>query len=300
VSVEEGAVEAIEDLTRRVYESTPVELPGAYPVAVAARVMRNDERIQTLDLEHLEAQPREHHGNAVLHDGPSFAAYVNRLADERTTMWARQVPGGSTKPSITAIFNDHRDSGQAGWRDHTATLDIDYDPDWKDWREADGKEMPQKDFAQFLLDHAHTLGQQDIGKLMLAVTKFRASRDTKYSSAVNLTNGEVTFTFEEQIKNDTKGAQTVTLPEKITIESFVFAGATEATQATVVEAFLRYEVPRDPGPLRIGYKLIRPDKAEREAWDVVCAQIDEATPDEVPLLQGTAPAALRTRGATSY
>lgn len=312
-------IDAVEVLARRAQNAEPVDFTDDYhlPEAVAVRVVRQDERIETTDLEKLEPGPREQRGTAKLHDDRSFAAYVNRLKTPATTMWANDLSDTSL-PTVTAVFNDHtgavaevavRPSSEGedsdreptvlrggnaaypGWRDHTAQLQVTYDEDWRDWRDADDKLMPQKAFATFLLDHQHTLGAEQFGQVMKAVSEFRSMRNVKHQSTVDLRTGVHTFTFEEQ--NAGSQQWVVQLPDKIVIRTWVYAGGDDEAQKVDVEALLRYQEPGDAkGSLQLAYKIVRPAAVEREAWRRIVADIAATVPD-VPMLQGAAPAALR-------
>jgi uncharacterized protein YfdQ (DUF2303 family) len=288
------AVEAIALLAARAEQAGQLdaEADDILPAGVTLRIVDNRQRVERVDIEALHPTPREHRGGAELHDGPSFASYVTRLATDTTTLWAQPPASAAAGGTVVAVFNDHK-AGQPGWRDHRATLRVQLDPDWRDWTSIDGKLMDQKAFAQFLLDHQHTIGDPPPARLMPAVLQFQAARNASYESSVNLDNGEVRLSYVEEIKNNNKGKQTVALPQVITLGLFPFVGAVEDTEAYPVEARVRYQVPNDGGPLQIGVKLTRPDYVVRQAWDRLCADLRDNIPDVVPLLQGAAPAALR-------
>lgn len=289
------AVGAVARLAARAEQARPVAFDNAedvLPLGVTLRVVDDRQHVERVDLEALHPAPRDHRGSAELHDGPSFADYVTRLATDTTTLWAQPPTGKAPGGLVVAVFNDHK-AGQPGWRDHRAALLVQLDPDWQAWMSIDGKLMDQKAFAQFLLDHQHNIGEPPPARLMPAVLQFQAARNASYESSVNLDNGEVRLAYVEEIKNNNKGKQTVALPQVITLGLYPFAGAVEDTAAYPVEARVRYQVPNDGGPLQIGVKLTRPDYVVRQAWDRLCADLRDNTPATVPLLQGVAPAALR-------
>jgi uncharacterized protein YfdQ (DUF2303 family) len=292
------AVEAVALLTQRAASSEGVEFADAdvaVPLGVHVRVVDHHQRVERLDLEALHPTPREQRGAAQLHDGPSFAAYVNRLHTESTTLWAIPPEGKVGAGRITAVFYDHT-GDTPGWRDHRAELAVRLDPDWLDWMRIDGALVEQKVFAQFLLDHQHNIGAPPPNQLMPAVLQFSAARNAQYESSVNLDNGQVRLVYVEEVKNNSKGKQTAVLPQVITLGLFPFAGALADEPAWPVEAHVRYEIPHDGGALKIGVKLTRPDHVVRQAWDRLCAQLRDEIPEQVLLLQGPAPSALRDRG----
>jgi uncharacterized protein YfdQ (DUF2303 family) len=290
----------VADAVRRAESRRTVDFGNDYlvPEGAVVQILRNDERLELKDLEAIDHHPRENRGEATLHDGVSFIAYVTRLHAKSTTLWAqapridyermRRIPA-----TVTAVFNDHTDAEHPGWRDHRATLSVQPDPDWRDWQKIDGEYMGQKAFAQFLLDHSHNIKAPSPARLMPAVLQFQAARNARYESGVNLDNGEIRMSYVEEIKNDSKGRQSVALPQEITLALYPFLGATEETEAFDVAARVRYKIPADGGELQIGIKMIRPDHVERQAWDLLSAQIAEQTPADVLMLQGEAPSSLR-------
>lgn len=297
-----SAVEAVAELERRSADRE-IKFPEGWiiPEGIVVQRVHHDERLETLDLEALDSAPRDVRGVAQLYDGPSFVAYVQRLHTAATTVWATQPTpgreGGRARPGgMTAVFNDHADAGSPGWRDARATLHVQDDPDWLAWTSLDGQLVSQKQFAQFLLDHVHNIvAPSNPAKLMPAVLQFQAARNAAYSSHVNLDNGEVRLSYVEEIKQNNKGTQQVAMPQVINLGLYPFAGANEAAVAFPVEARLRWELPRgeDTGPLKIGYKLTRPDQVVLQAWERLTEEIRAGLPDTVLLLQGVAPDPLR-------
>jgi uncharacterized protein YfdQ (DUF2303 family) len=304
VSSTDYAAEAavVEDAVRRAEARRAVPMPDGYtlPEGVSQTIIRDDEDIATKDVEQLAARPRETRGTAELHDGASFIAYVTRLHSEATTLWAcppkpaDPVKGTrATAATVTAVFNDHAACDRPGWRDHRATLTVQDDLDWAAWRGMDGKLVGQKDFAQFLLDHAHNIKAPSPARLMPAVLQFQAARNATYESGVNLDNGEIRMSYVEEVKNSGKGRQNVALPQTITLGLYPFAGAVEASEAYEVEARVRYKIPAEGGELQIGVKLTRPDFVVQQAWDKLSAEIAAGVPSGVLTLQGVAPESLR-------
>lgn len=279
-----------------------VDVEGGLPRHVATELLRSDERIAREDLEHLADRPREARGSAVVHDGPSFVAYVNRHAAAATTMWADPA-ANSGNGVVVAVVDDHL-PGEPGWREHRVELRAQLDPDFADWVGIDGRLHSQKAFAQFLLDHDHTIVDPTPNRLMPAILQFTAARNAQYESSVDLDNGQVGLVYVEEIKTQNpKGRQRVALPQEITLALFPYAGAVEGLQAWQVKARLRWQIPADGGALQIGVKLIRPDQVKREGWERMCADIasgvQTAVPARegghapVPMLQGVAPGPLR-------
>lgn len=313
----------LDALSRRASNGKVVQFPNDYelPEHVTVRTVLDDEEVEVVDLEQIAERPRDQRGCAVVHDGPSFAAYVNRLATPATTMWAHTPQQQGALPTITAVFNDHIGErlavegetvtiegtelpipavpgrpGSPGWRDHTVRLEVARDEDWQAWCGADGKLMGMKAFATFLLDMQHTLGD-GFAELMLAVTQFRSIRNIKTEQMVDLKSGKVSFVYTENNANST--THKIELPDEIHLSTYIFVGPDDETLKVPVTALLRYEEPRNSeAAMSYGYKLVRPAAVEREAWRRICADVDAATGD-VPMLQGRAPDPLRDYTTTA-
>lgn len=303
-STDTAAVEVAADLGRRLADtaSEGVEWMGVQPDHVLARIVRDDERLVVEDHEKLAETPRECSGDAVLHTAAAFASYVDRLADQRTTLWADIQPRENTLPTITAVFNDHTGADEPGWRDHRAQLAVQWHEDWTAWIQASGRTMPKKDFAAFLMDHAHNIDVQTgedgeprtkLSDLMMAVTTLNVQKTVNYDSSVQVVGGAVSFTYEEKLGQNTSRGNTLKLPERIYLQLWPFAGAPDDEPAYEVEAVLGFDVD-DRGGILLGWKILRVQQTVRLAWERVAATVaDLITSDEVLMLQGAAPAKLR-------
>lgn len=278
------AVETAAELGRRTAEVQAIELGTGEDVdsTVIARVVRTDETVQFHDLEQYLLQPRRAWGSAAMHDPASFAAYVTRLDRKElaTSLWA-----DDKARTIVAVFNDHDDTA-AGWRDHTAKLTVRVDTDWAAWTGKDGALVGQIAFGEFLEEQLHTIGDPPAADLVAIATTLTAKRNLTFESSVRLQSGDVAFEYREETAAKATKAK-LDVPERFTIRLSPFTGVA----AVDVVARLRYRI--GPDGLRIGYKLTRPDIAEREAFDRIVAQVVEDTPEGVPMLLGTAPGALR-------
>lgn len=281
------AVNAAAELGRRLADSgrqgrVAVD-PAVADESVTIFQLRTDEHTEVVDVEKFLDSPRRSRGSAAVHDPASFAAYVSRLAphDTATSLWA-----DDQRRTITAVFNDHSSTDEAGWRDHTATLTVRVDVDWSAWAAKNGALIGQVAFGEFLEEQLHAIVDPPAADLVAIATTLTAKRNLTFESSVRLQSGDVAFEYREETQAKATKAK-LEVPERFTIQLSPFVGATSVK----VQARLRYRI--GPDGLRIGYKLTRPDIAEREAFERIVAQIVEGTPEGVPMLLGTAPAALR-------
>jgi uncharacterized protein YfdQ (DUF2303 family) len=259
--------------------ATPFEL--APDTSVVVRTVRVDERIDTLDLERLLATPRRERGMVVLHEPADFAAYTHRLENDATTVWA-----DDTTLHVTAVFNDHTPDS-AGWRDHTAVLEIRRDPDWQAWLTRDGQLAGQTVFAEHLEDQARVIVDPDAATMMEVALSFHARRNASFSRASRLDTGDVQLAWNEETTASAGSSGRLEVPRQFTVRVSPFVGVAPMD----VVARLRYRL-RD-GQLGIGYKLDRPDLAEHAAFVDIRASIANAI--TAPVVAGTAPRPIGAR-----
>jgi uncharacterized protein YfdQ (DUF2303 family) len=276
------AVQAAAELGRReahAAPATPYELDPQS--AVVVRTIRNDESIQTVSLEYLLDRPKRPRGTVTLHDPGDFAAYVARQESADTTIFADQ-----DALAVTAVFNDHtRD--EAGWRDHAAVLQIQRDPDWQTWLTRDGLLSSQAEFAEHLENQAHVIIEPDAATMLEVATSFDARRHASFSRAVRLESGDVQLSWSEETSASAGTSGRLDVPRQFTLGLAPFVGV----DPVEVVALLRYRI--KDGRLGIGYKLLRPDHADRAAFTDIRAMIaNEVT---APVLAGAAPRAVAAR-----
>jgi uncharacterized protein YfdQ (DUF2303 family) len=265
--------------TEQAAPAAPYELTA--DTSVVVRTVRTDERIETVDLERLLATPRRERGLVVVHEPADFAAYVHRLENPATTVWA-----DDTALSVTAVFNDHTPDS-AGWRDHTAVLQVRRDPDWQAWLARDGQLDGQAEFAEHLEDQARVIVDPDAATMLEVATSFHARRNASFSRASRLDTGDVQLAWNEETTASAGASGRLEVPRQFTLLLSPFIGVAPVE----VVARLRYRL-RD-GRLGIGYKLDRPDLAERAAFVDIRASI--ANTITSPVVSGTAPRPVAVR-----
>jgi uncharacterized protein YfdQ (DUF2303 family) len=285
--LDNAAVEAAADLGRRLADASKdrrVVIDGEYHAPFVVP-LRDDEHLESFNPEQLLDQPYRPRGHAAVHDPVSFAAYVTRLADTgSTSLWA-----DDQQRTIVAVFNDHRAGGDAGWRDHTATLTVRVDPDWSSWIGHNGKLLPQVAFGEFLENQLHTIVDPPAADLVQIAKTLVGKRNLSFESSVKWETSDIAFEYREETRAEAKigKAGKVEVPKTFTIRCAPFVGAAPVEMV----ARLRYDITREH--LSLGYQLTRPDRAEKEAFERIVAQVGENTPEGVPVLFGTAPASLR-------
>lgn len=294
--LDEGAVNAAAAWGRRYVEATERPYEGTGDAADHVRVYRtlDDEQLTTVDYERFQYVPNRARGGATFDQPDSFAQYVTEL-HEGVESTPTRMYAVTEERQVTAVFNDHRTATTPGWRDHTATYGALVDEDWQAWRSRDGNLSDQVGFGEFLEDHLHNIVRPDgaeyakyptAAEVLQAALQLTARRQGSFKSSTRLDNGDVEFAFE-QTTQATAGGSQVAVPERFCLQLSPFVGH----PPVLVNARLRYRA-TDQG-LRIGFRLMRPDQAERDAFEAITREIASGTPEDVPLLWGRPPAPVR-------
>lgn len=277
------AVADIADLARRDAERTPKPYPIRPESSYVLARLRNDERLETLDLESHLTTPIRPRGLVIAYDPADFIEYVLRLADpDMTTTWADADCG-----TVTAVINDHATHAIGGWRDHNVQLRLQADEDWQRWKALDGKLVAQADFADFIEDVAHTVVDPDAATMLEIATTMSGKRSVEWSQGLRLQTGDVQLRFEEtsQASAGTKG--NLEIPERITVQISPWRGVIVAD----LEARLRWRIMPDRR-LAVGYKLLRADLFRDEVFAGLVGRIREEL-DGLPVYRGATPKPLR-------
>lgn len=273
-------VTAAADLGRRDAGRTPTPYDLDTTSALVVARVRADETIRVQALEGYLAAPLHPRGSAVVHEPSDFAEYVNRLADgDHSTLWADLAAG-----TVVAVLDDHADADTAGWRAHTITLAMQDDPDWAAWIRADESLWEQSVFAEHIEQLTHTIVSPSAADMLEMVSTFHAKRNVQFRQAVKVTSGDVQLTYEEDTKASAGTTGQMEVPRQFTVAISPWV----TVDPVELVARLRWRI--ENGQLRIGYSLLRPDRAKRAAFDTVLAAVSGGV--SVPLFLGSPPAAV--------
>lgn len=179
----------------------------------------------------------------------SFVDYFNQFGNENSVIFVN-----TEKHEFFAIIDYHAMHDVANNSDHTAIFTLKKTPEWSNWIDNDKKIMNQENFGRFIEDNLEEI-ISPVGAEMLEIAlSIQAKTDTKFSSAQRLDNGQVQFTYHEEI-NGTAGAKGhLKIPQTFTIGLKLYEGG----EPYQIEARLRYRI--KDGTLAMWYELIRPHK----------------------------------------
>lgn len=140
----------------------------------------------------------------------SFGRTVSDFRDTRT-----QVFADSEKSEITAVF-DAVQSGdgfydrKAGWGQFRAVIGFAESRKLKEWKKT-LEWMSQLDFANFIEDHLEDVITPSGQDLMSIVTDLEASSSGGFKGKVNLDNGSVRLSYQDEVET------TVEVPRNLTL-----------------------------------------------------------------------------------
>lgn len=275
-NLDASGIDAAAELARAAVTESPEPFDLTPATALVVRTVRGDERVTAMDLETRLPAPLRARGSVTLRDPSDFARYVAARETAQTTLFA-----DDHDYSVTAVFNDHATELLTGWRDHTAVLSLDLDPDWQRWIVRDRDLHSQADFGEQLEELAHTIVEPDAATMLEIALSFSAHRSATFGRATRLDTGDVQLTWSEDTSASAGSSGHLAVPQTFTLRVAPFRGTTPVD----VTARLRYRI-RD-GRLTIGYQLHRPDIVSRDAFADVLASIGKTV--TAPLLMGTPP-----------
>lgn len=222
-----------------------------------------------------QERPLRKTGRRVAHDPDSLVKYVLRHATNDTEVWADKV-----ERRVVAVLNGHS-TDEPGHGDHTITLGIDRSESWKRWKAANGQQMTQGAFADFIEQAAVEVVNPDAATLLDIAQTITGHRSVSFESAERTDNGDLTVAWKENTSAQAGKDGRLTIPSTLNLRVRPFVGGA----ATAVEASLRYRVGKEG--VTLGYVLINPDRVEEFTFDLYVQSIAEALGKEgVPLFYG--------------
>lgn len=231
--------------------------------------------LERIDTEHLLETPRRKRGSYTFDTVEAFSAYAREHLDStRTTVWVTETG------AVTAVFDDHG-AAATGWAEHRAELRLRATDEWKHWTGLDDKLVAQEVFAQHIEDGIEEIVEPDGADLLELAQTFNATAEVSFRSAKRLSDGNVQFQYHEETQASGGRSGEMAVPQ-----TFKFAVAPFLEEETVtLTARLRYRI--SSSKLQIGYRLVRPAEARRDALRDIRQRLAEELPR---VYAGAAPA----------
>lgn len=219
-----------------------------------------------VSLQNFKVPVKDDHRKAkvVLTDPKSLVEYIVKYGGPNTILFADEKAGRFV---ATLDYHEPGAEGAANWREHTATLQLVYTPEWITWTTSNKHSYNQVDFAEFLESNLLDIFEPKGVEILAAATTLSTKRDINFSSSTRLSDGTVRFNYEETTSE--KGA--VQLPEMFVLGIAPFKG----TEVFKMQARLRYRI--NSSKLTFFYDLLRADKVLELAVNDIIAHIEAGT-----------------------
>jgi uncharacterized protein YfdQ (DUF2303 family) len=231
------------------------------------------EGYKVADLERLLPEPTRKRAAVQARDADGFCHYFTTHRDTARSSVYADTDEVAERFRVTAVLDDHG-AQNAGWREHTCTLDRKTSVEWKRWTGKHKGSMTQAEFATFIEDNLADVisaeGMPTGSEMLQMALAFERTADKRLKSKVNLQSGGVRFEYVDDDNADTRTSMQVF--SRFTIGIPVFEGASAAYQ---LEARLKYR--DNSGKLTFWFELIRSDRAFRQAVADELAAITAAT-----------------------
>ena len=207
----------------------------------------------------------------------SFVDYWNRFAHADSVIFADEIKG-----CYVGFVDYHTSANEPRFCQHMVTYQVRNSLEWETWTGADGKSMPQADFARFLEENYVDIVDPPHADMIAVATNLKAKKAVEFASAVDLQTGEVQFLYQESIRGSADKRQgSIKIPEAFTIGVPVLLG----DERVAVKALFRYRI--EEGKLRLWYDLHRRQQHWEAAIRRATAAIRKDLPD-APFFLGSA------------
>lgn len=241
----------------------PVQIDGSYYL-----IAPNDFQFKNVTDE-IKSQ-EEITAKVVLHDVDSFVSYMNKYQEDFSTVFI-----DTDLHTVKGVIDYHHHARKA-YCLHTVHYEPSMSQDWIDWKSNDKRKMSQIDFALFIEEQIESITEPSGAEMLEIATQFKVIRKAQFSKGVNLSSGEVQFTFSNQ---NEKGTINVPGEFKIVLPVFEYGDHYELT------ARLRYRL--NDEQLSLWYELRRPDRAEDKALESIREALKKGLDENIFLLKGT-------------
>lgn len=233
------------------------------------------------ELEQQQPHPNRKTGHRTVTTPDALIGYLAKHGLPETELWGDADKGtiravinahdGITNPDASPTYDQDGQTGLAGWGDHTATLQLNPTPDWKDWTSRDGKLMRQTEFAEFIEDHLPNFVTPSGADMLELAQTFQATTRVDFDSSQRLKSGETQIAYKESTEAAAGKKGSIAIPDTFTLGLQVY----ERGDAYKIDARFRYRI--TDGQLALGYRLTRPRDVLLAAFDGIADDVHTAT-----------------------
>ena len=211
-------------------------------------------------IENALPSPTRKKNNLIVHDLQSLLQY----AKDQSATQCGYIYADIDQRTITAVFNDQKDAAQTGWRDHRVTYKAEFSREFSTWMGRNEKPFDQEEFAIFLEDN---IADVPNGENLLAVAlSLQAKTDVSFSSSRRLDNGQIQFSYTENI--DARAANgAIEVPREFTLGMRIFKNG----EGYELKARLKYRL--NSSKLKFWYEIDRPENSVEHAFKLYIDQL---------------------------
>lgn len=244
--------DTIDRITELAHASVATQTVGDITFAL---VPQNYKREDLTDaIEKAQLAPNRKKGTVALTSIDSFLQYI---ADQNQAATA-YIYANPEAQTLTAVFNDNKEN-TIGWRDHRATFKAELSREFTNWMHNNKQSKNQEDFAIFLEDNIADIVEPSGEVLLSVATSLQAKTEVNFSSAKRLDNGQVQFTYTENL--DARAANgTLEIPREFALGIRIFKNG----HGYKVKARLKYRLHSQQ--LKFWYELDRPENVIETAF----------------------------------
>jgi uncharacterized protein YfdQ (DUF2303 family) len=219
----------------------------------------------------------------------SWLKHYAAFKDEGTAVFAN---GLMSDPKITAVYNYNLASDNPRFGDHRAVFNCTLSDEWNAWSRHGGSALSQHEFAAFIEDNIGDIqGKPDLTDEANAVLKdvssmlgyayagqadmlqlsrgIEINESAKAKTGANLRSGERTLEYITEHK-DGNG-------EKLAVPGLFLIAIPVFKDGVIYRLPVRLRYRLKDGTVLWSYDIYRDDKAFKDAYDEICAQIATQT-----------------------
>ncbi|MDY7537653.1 DUF2303 family protein [Undibacterium sp. 5I1] len=206
-------------------------------------------------VERAQQAPNRKKGTAHLSDIDSFIQYVK----DQNMSHLGYIYADPEACTLTAVFNDYRESASTGWRDHRAVFKAEKSREFLIWLNSNKEPKEQEAFAVFLEDNIADIAEPSGETLLSIALTLQAKTDVNFSSSRRLDNGQVQLAYTENI-DARAGNGNIDIPREFSIGVRLFKNGS----GYKLRARLKYRL--GGGKVKFWYELDRADNAIEDAF----------------------------------
>jgi uncharacterized protein YfdQ (DUF2303 family) len=215
------------------------------------------EGLKVHSLEGMLPRPTKKRSTIHLDTLQSYIDFVSKYQDMDTKAFYRINNKSGLR--FETVFDFHEEKGDAAWCQDVAIYSPEFNVEWKEWMELDGKSTPQREFAEFLESHAVEIREPSAATMLEVATTLTMKTGVDFGSQVDLRHGNQSIRYTEVTEVNSGKTGDLEVPRRLLLAIAPFPGGPRYE----VEALLRIRV--QDRKLAFVLKLERPHKVVEAA-----------------------------------